>query len=430
MNQITIYKDNTLAGDVLIPASKSIIHRAIIAGALSKKEVIINNAYISNDISATLNAITSLGASYTIEGNDLHIFGFKSFHLDKDVEIDAKESGSTLRFIIPLCTLFDKKVIIKGEESLFVRPLDVYSKLFNENGAIFIKHKDYLEIDGSLNYFDSVIDGSISSQFISGLLFMAPLLKTDTTLKIKNLQSIPYVKLTIKVLELAGIKLKYDQKLSRIFIYGNQEYNLDQITSFGDYSQAANFFVLNALTNYDIRIKGLKEDSIQGDKEIVDIVGIYKYYQEHRTILKKKGQNFHFNLRWMDKLPIIDISQTPDLGPILMVLLTKTGGYLKNFRRLIYKESNRVLSMTEELRKFGVVVKEMGKYLYIPKYLGDNLQGLIDSHNDHRVLMAMVVMGLSYNQEMVIEKYEAVNKSYPSFFDDLVKLGVKLHKNE
>ena len=426
VNQKRIYQDNILKGNVVIPASKSIIHRAIIAGALSKKEVIINNAYISNDILATLNAISSLGARYELIGNDLHIYGFKSFHLDKDVVIDAKESGSTLRFIIPLCTLFDKKVIFKGEESLFVRPLDVYERIFKDNNATFNKNKDYLEIDGTLSNFRNVIDGSISSQFISGLLFMAPLLKNDTILKIKNLQSIPYVRLTIKVLELSGIKLKYNQKLSNITIYGNQEYNLENITSFGDYSQAANFFVLRAMTGYDIHIIGLKEDSIQGDKEIIDIVRNYEYYERHHSILQKKGQNFHLSLRRIDKLPVIDISQTPDLGPILMVLLTKTGGYLKNFRRLIYKESNRVLSMTEELRKFGVVVKEMGKYLYIPKYNGDTLQGSIDSHNDHRVLMAMVMMGLAYNQEMVIENADAVNKSYPSFFDDLGKLGVKL----
>ena len=430
MNQMKIINNNILSGELEVPGSKSVIHRAIIASTLSKGKSIIRNVHLSDDITATLNAITVLGAKYSYHDNELEITGIRNFHLEDDIVIDCKESGSTLRFLVPLCTLFDKKVTFIGAESLFLRPLYVYESLFVDNNCLFIHNKTSLVIRGDLNNFKKIIDGSVSSQFITGLLFYLPFKKEDTTLKIKKLQSKSYVRLTLRVLEEAGIKYQCKEDLSRITVYGNQEYKASIYQSFGDYSQASNFFTLKALTSTNFGILGLDSRSVQGDKVIKDIIENYLYFIKNGNILSDNAQNLGISINKKEKRIIIDISETPDLGPILMVLLTLGGGYLKNFRRLIYKESNRVLSMTEELRKFGVVLKEKGKYLYIPKYNGDTLRGTIDSHNDHRVIMALVIMGIAYNQEMVITNYQAVNKSYPEFFNDLIKIGVKIIKDE
>lgn len=426
MNQIRINKDNVLCGELEVPGSKSIIHRSIIAAALTKGKTIIRNVHLSDDLNATLNAISVLGAKFVYNNNEIEITGFESFKLDHEITIDCHESGSTLRFLIPIALLFNQKITFIGTKNLFLRPLYVYETLFLDNNCLFIRGDSSLTVRGSLDDFKKKIDGTVSSQFITGLLFYLPFRKEDTILKIKNLQSKPYVRLTIKVLEEAGIKIKYNDDMSKITVFGNQEYHFHDLNAFGDYSQAANFYTLKAMTNSDFSVLGLNENTAQGDKVIVDIIKNYLYFIQNGVFLDNNVQNLGLSINKKEKCIIIDIGETPDIGPILMVLLTKNGGYLKNYQRIIYKESNRVLAMTEELRKFGVVLKEKGKYLYIPKYNGDVLRGVIDSHNDHRIVMAMAIMGIAYNQEMVITNAFAINKSYPEFFNDLVKIGVKL----
>lgn len=419
-----MYPNNFIGGTIDVPASKSILHRLIVASFLTKGESIINNATLSDDILATIRAVEALGAKVEINGDVIKVTGRETYELDHDVVIDCGESGSTLRFLIPICTLFNRNIKLVGKESLFVRPLDVYEKIFKDNNATFIKEKDSLIVGGTLDKISGPIDGSISSQFISGLLFILAKRKEDTTLHIKSLQSKPYVALTIEVLKCYGIKVDYNQYLQKIKVYGNQEFHPTIEESSGDYSQAANFFVLRALTNAKIKLNGLNPLSMQGDKKIIELID--NYYQ-NTPILAKLSPKLASKL---NKRVVIDVAHIPDLGPILMVLLTHNGGYITNFRRLIFKESNRVLSMTEELRKFGVVVKELGKRIYIPKYNGETLRGDIDPHNDHRVLMAMVIMALAYNQEAVINDVETVNKSYPNFFNDLEKIGVKIERYE
>ena len=416
MSRIKIFSNNNIGGTINLPASKSILHRLIVASLLTEGTSIINDATISDDILATINAVRQLGAKVEVNGSTIRITGISDFNLQEDVVIDCGESGSTLRFLIPICTLFNRNIKFIGKESLFVRPLDVYEDVFRYNNATFIKEKDSLTVGGEIKEIKGAIDGSISSQFISGLLFVLALKDHDTVLRVKSIQSKPYVFLTIEVLKCFGIRVDYNHRLRRLKVYGNQKYKPTVEESSGDYSHAANFFVLRALTNAKINLVGLNPLSLQGDKQIISIIDSY-------------FQTMPFSLK-INKETVIDVKHIPDLGPILMVLLTHHGGYIKNFRRLIYKESNRVLSMTEELRKFGVVVKELGKKIYIPKYNGEALHGEIDSHNDHRVLMAMVMMALIYNQEAIINDVEAVNKSYPNFFNDLEKIGVKLERYE
>ena len=373
---------------------------------------------------ATINACIALGAKIEIGEDTIKIRGIESFDLKEDVVLDCGESGTTLRLLIPICTLFNRNIKIIGKESLFVRPLGAYQRLFSDNNATFIKNKDSIIIGGKLDNFKRPIDGSMSSQFVSGLLFILALKPYDTTLKIRHLKSRPYVNLTIETLKSYGVRAIYNEYLRRIKVFGNQTYRPAIVESSADYSHAANFLVLKALTGAKITLSGLDPLSMQGDKIIIRLID---YYFKNLPI--HKGNSLKDRLK-INKNIVFDVKDYPDLGPILMVLLTHSGGYLKNFRRLIYKESNRVLSMIEEMRKFGAVLKEKGNRLYIPKYNGETLSGDIDPHNDHRILMAMVMMALIYNQEAIVNDYEVVDKSYPAFFNDLEKIGVKLIRHD
>ena len=420
MGKVKILSSNNLHGDITLPASKSVLHRLLIASMLCDGTSIIHHTSLSDDILATISCCEALGAKIEVLDEEIKVIGVSNFHLDHDVTLNCGESGTTLRLLIPICTLFDRDITIIGKESLFVRPLYVYEKLFSENNAKFERDGDKIIVGGKLTNFSHAIDGSISSQFISGIMFVCAMQEKNITLKVHKLQSVPYVNLTIETLKRFGVHIDFNHYLNKIKVYGGTKLRPVIEESSGDYSHAGNFFVLRALTSSSITFHGLDPLSMQGDKAIIRIIDNYfKHGQIYAN--EKKG------LLKRNKDIVIDVKDIPDLGPIIMVLLTHSGGYIKNFKRLIFKESNRVLSMIEELRKFGVVVKEEGNKLYIPKYMGEPLRGDIDSHNDHRICMAMVIMALCYHQDdVVVNDYEVVNKSYPNFFKDLERIGVKL----
>lgn len=418
MSKITITNNNLINGIINVPASKSYLHRAIIASSLASGRSVIKNITLSNDILATLHAMEKLGAHVEIGDDELIIDGITNFKLDNDIMIDCGESGSTLRFIIPILTLFTGNIKLTGSYYLFSRPMNVYEKLFEENNAKFLKKDNEIIISGTLTDFSNPIDGTISSQFITGLLFMLPLLNKDTTLYIDNLESKPYLDLSIDLLKTYGITVDCNKDYSKIYVKGNQKYNPAFFNNVGDYSQAANFYVLRALTKANIEIFGLNPNSLQGDKVILDVVDKYNKMTLDKNKLFKKN-----------KL-VIDIKDTPDVGPIIMVLLSRYGGVIKNYERLVYKESNRIEAMTSELAKFGVSVTEEKNKIIVSPYNGKVVEEVIDSHNDHRICMAMAIMGLWCNQEITISNYECIDKSYPNFFYDLEAIGVKIEKHE
>lgn len=392
---VTIKKSRA-TGTIAAPPSKSAAHRALICGALSEGSEIKNIEY-SNDILATLDCLAALGAGVEKNENIITLGGLNPF-VSKSATLDCRESGSTLRFMIPLCMLSGKKITLTGSERLFARNLTIYEEIAKQNSILFEKGKDSLTVCGTLKSGDYKIAGNISSQFISGLLFALPLSDGDSTIEITGeYESEPYVDLTLKALSDFGVVI---EKSDRIYkIKGAQKYVSKNMTVEGDYSNAAFLDGFNLLGG-DVTVTGLDESSLQGDK-------IYKKMYDG---LKREEKQF-------------DLSQCPDLAPVMFALSAVYGGaHFTGTKRLKIKESDRAAVMAQELLKFGIKVDVndndvtvYGGELKTPR---DTLCG----HNDHRIVMSLSLLctltGGSINEA------ESVAKSYPDFFSKIKSLGI------
>ena len=329
-------------GEVSVPTSKSVAHRMLICASLSKGKSVINNVTLSNDILATISCLKSLGAEIKVDNNTVTVIGIQK-EKPEEVELDANESGSTLRFLIPLSSYLATKVNFKGSEKLISRPLKIYEELFEKENLKFELDVNKLCIMGNLDSDYYEIDGGVSSQFISGLLFYLPLLNHDSVIKIiGDYQSKSCTDLTISSLKEFGVNVleKEDGKL--LYIKGNQEYKACSVSVEGDYSQAAFFLVLGAINN-DLKVKGLNLSSKQGDMDIV-------------RVLKEAGANLEVDNDYIVSKKSfisskdINLEDIPDLGPILSVLFANALGKSKlyNAKRLRYKESDRILDETHK----------------------------------------------------------------------------------
>jgi len=405
-------------GAIRVPSSKSDAHRAIISASLAQGQTsLIKGVDFNDDILATIEAMKAFGANIEIEGNSVKVKG-ASLSLKDELYFDAKESGSTLRFLIPLFAHFSKKTIVTGSKRLLERPLDVYLELMKD--GILLKN-DNLILDYKFKGNNFVISGNISSQFISGLLFLLPLLKEDSIIEIlPPFESKSYVLMTISTLKKFGINIKMED--NKIFIHGNQEYKACSYEVEGDFSQAAFFIVLGSLNN-DLVIKGLNKDSLQGDKVIIDILrsmGAQIEFSEERVLVKKSKLNG----------TIIDIADCPDLGPILMVVASFSQGETRliNAGRLRLKESDRVSSMEKELRKFGVDIYSNNDEVIIKGCSNFIISNeIINSHNDHRIAMSLSILMTSLNDgHIILDNAQCINKSYPNFYKDLNSINGKV----
>ncbi len=413
-NVITLFPTN-LTGEVNIPPSKSLTHRALICASLAKGRSIITNVIFSDDILATLSSLQHIGAKFTIEDNTVIVQGVRKIKYDGTI-LNCNESGSTLRFLIPLLSLSNKEVIFSGKESLIKRPQSIYQKIFEENGHMFTQSKDRIVVKGSINAKDYILDGDISSQFFSGLLFALPLLKEDSKIIIKgNLESKSYIDLTIDILEQFGVKI--EQIENGYFIRGNQQYIPTNYRVEGDFSQAA-FFLVAGVVNGNIKINDLEHDSIQGDKEIIDIIKHMKgkvIYTENGFVTEKSNTAG----------TTIDISNCPDLGPIIAVLgaLSKGSTTIINAHRLRLKESDRILSTVNTLSALGATIKNIDDKIVI--YGKKELEGgvTVDSYNDHRIAMMTSIAVLRCKKEVTLTNSNAITKSYPHFYEDYKSVG-------
>ena len=392
---VTIKKSKA-KGIIAAPPSKSMAHRALICGALSGGSEIYNIEY-SNDILATLDCLTALGAKIEIQGSKIKCGGLNPFSA-KETTLDCRESGSTRRFMIPLAFLSGAKITLTGSERLFARNLTIYEEIAKQNSIIFEKGKNSITICGKLKSGNYKIAGNISSQFISGLLFALPLLNGDSTLEITGeYESEPYVDLTIKSLSDFGVTI---EKCGRTYkIKGNQKYKTKNITVEGDYSNAAFLDGFNLLGG-DVKVIGLDENSLQGDK-------IYKRMYEG---LKTGEKQF-------------DLSNCPDLAPVMFALSAVFGGaHFTGTKRLKIKESDRAAAMQTELKKFGIKVdvndNDVTIYDGELKAPSETLCG----HNDHRVVMALSLLCTLTGGS--ISEAGSVAKSYPDYFSKLKTLGI------
>lgn len=417
---ITI-KPKPLTGSVSVVSSKSLSHRYIIASALASGTSVIENVLDSDDIIATKEALRALGTEF----DGKKVIGHELI-LNHSI-IDCKESGSTLRFMIPIALLQKEKVTFTGSKRLPYRSLDAYFDLFDKKNIHYSRPDDAylpLEVKGPLRAGYYPISGDVSSQFLTGLLFALPLLKKDSVIEMTTpIESRGYVNLTLDTLRLFGIHiLEVDQYF---YIKGGQKYIPQIATVEADYSQAA-FWMIAGLIGDKIELSNLDPLTKQGDYKIVDIiksmVGNIMYDDVSRIYKVEPSETFGIT---------IDLSQIPDLGPILMVLaaLSQNETTFINASRLKIKESDRLDAMYQTLIKFGVQVELHKDQMKIKgqKMLKGNQS--FESFNDHRIVMAIAIAAIKADGPVTILNAEAVSKSYPKFFEVYQNLGGDIHES-
>ncbi|MDU6984976.1 MAG: 3-phosphoshikimate 1-carboxyvinyltransferase [Terrisporobacter othiniensis] len=421
MGDLKIYPSK-LKGEVKIPPSKSMAHRAIICAALSDNSCRIDNIDYSDDIIASIDAMKSLGAIITKNEDYVEIVGaYKDIQSTENNRIiDCNESGSTLRFLVPISLLFKGSSKFVGKGNLGKRPLTTYYNIFDKQNIHYSYEKDNLnlEIRGELKGGTFEVEGNVSSQFISGLLFTLPLLKEDSKIIITtNFESKSYVDLTLKVMKDFGIEI-INKDYKEFIIKGNQKYEARNYRVEGDYSQGAFFLCADAIGN-EIVCKDLDINSLQGDKEIIDIL------KKMNVEIMVKGNEIEGKRKKKLKSTYIDGSQCPDIIPVLasVAALAKGRTEIVNVGRLRIKECDRLAAITSELNKLGANIIEKEESIIIDGV--DELQGdnVVWSHNDHRIAMTLAVVSSRCKMPIVIKDYDCVSKSYPKFFEDFEKIG-------
>lgn len=420
-----------LNGTIEIPPSKSYSHRAVIAAALAEngKKSKIDNLKFSVDITTTTDIMENWGAEIERFESALEIIGNGGKVAPRDKYVQCNESGSTIRFLIPVGITSENELVFDGKGKLVDRPLDSYYKIFKEQGLKYetIGGKLPLTVNGKLKSGNYEIDGNISSQFITGLLYALPLLEGDSKLIInKNLESKGYVDLTLEILKLAGIEIVNNDYKS-FDIRGNQTYKPFNYTVEGDYSQVAFWIVAGIISaNRDNEVKCLhvNKNSLQGDREIIEIVtrmgANLEIFDDYVIVKPSKTKG-----------TVIDISQCPDIGPVLTVLSALSEGETRiiNGERLRIKESDRITSIKTELNKLGANVAEEGDSLIIQGVEGFRGGVTVNAWNDHRIAMSLAVASTRCEKEIILEEAESVRKSYPHFWDDFVKMGGEIEKD-
>jgi 3-phosphoshikimate 1-carboxyvinyltransferase len=342
-----------------------------------------------------------LGAEYEKEGDTVTIKGIDIRRSTPTKPLACNESGSTLRFFLPLCLLSGNEATLKGTEKLLSRPLSVYENICKEQQISYIKNEDSVSVKGVISAGDYKIPGNISSQFISGLLFALPLCEKDSTIDIiPPIESRSYLDLTIEALAEFGVEIKWQDERT-LFIKGNQTYQPKNTSVEGDYSNAA-FFDALRLFGHEVSVTGLSETSRQGDKAYL------KCFE-----LLSKGT------------PTIHIGDCPDLGPILMAIAAaKNGAVFTGTKRLKIKESDRGAAMASELAKFGVSVTVHEDSIVVYPLSFHAPTETLYGHNDHRIVMALATL-LSMTGG-TIDGAEAVKKSLPEYFERMKELGADL----
>lgn len=418
-----IIKPSPLEGSIMIPPSKSLSHRAIIAASLAEGKSVIKNVLYSKDIKATIDAMRACGAQIEEYEDYLIIHGSKVKRAKS--QINANESGSTIRFMIPIALVINEPIEFMGENHLVKRPLDTFFEIFDNQGISYERGENYLplKVNNGLKSGEFKVRGDISSQFITGLLYALPLLDGDSKIVITtNLESKGYIDLTLDMLMKFGIHIE-NRDYKEFYIKGNQSYTPYDYTIEGDFSQSAFFLVANCL-GANIKLKAMNMDSHQGDKKILEDIKAFgsKIHYENEELYADSGNTTG---------AVIDFSQSPDLGPALTVLAALSQGKSEfvNAGRLRIKECDRITCMKEELEKLGahIIEHEDGMEIYgVNEFHGATL----DSHNDHRVAMSLAMASLKTKGDIKILNASCVSKSYPNFWEVFEKLGGKITYEE
>lgn len=391
-----------LKGQITAPPSKSYAHRLLICAALAKGQSRISGISGSDDMKATLSCMEALGAKTTRDGQVVFVDGIPGKCSGIPV-LNCNESGSTLRFFIPVSLVFADEAVFTGTQRLIERGVGIYEEMLAPSGIRFEKSPAAIKVKGSLRAGSYTMRGDMSSQFASGMLFCLPLLEGDCVLTITEpVESRSYIDITLDALKSFGIGITEGPE-NTFNIKGGQAYKPQETFVEGDWSNAAFLYAFNSLGS-DIKTEGLNENSTQGDKACVKLFSALD-----------------------EKDPKIDLSDCPDLGPVLFAAAAaKGGGHFTGIRRLRIKESDRARAMADELLKFGITCKINENDMIIEKGELKKPKETLNAHNDHRIAMSLAVLSSITGGE--IEGAQAVKKSWPGFFEDMEKLGLKTEK--
>ncbi len=400
--KVTLHK-GVARGQVSAPPSKSYAHRHMVCAGLSDGVSRISGIAESEDMLATIDCLRTMGKQVTLENGLLTVEPGET--KDKDPVYPCRESGSTLRFFLPLALVKGDKAVFTGSTRLLARGIGVYRDLFQDKGISVTETEDSILLNGRLTPGEYTVVGNVSSQFVSGLLFALPLLSGDSTLRIlPPVESKPYIRMTVDVMKTYGVTV--EEREDNLFVIpGDQTYRFAETAVEGDWSNAAIWLAMSALGG-EVTVTGLKEDSLQGDKVCVEAIEALR--KGHATV---------------------DVSQCPDLAPVLFAFAAAMhGGVFTGTRRLKIKESDRAAAMQEELKKFGISVDVADNRAEVYAGILHPPVEPLNGHNDHRIVMALALLCTVTGGD--IPDAQAVGKSYPAFFRDLRKVGIQAEEKE
>ena len=388
----------TARGTVAAPPSKSMAHRLLICAGLAEGNSVVRGVDPSQDILATSDCLAALGASLSVKGNTVAVRGCDPRKAAPAV-LRCRESGSTLRFMIPLCLLSGSRMRLEGSEMLLSRPLSVYEEICRVRGLVLRREDGGLAAEGILTSGEYTVPGNISSQFVSGLLFALPLLNGDSVIRLlPPVESRSYLDLTVRALRDAGIPVRWLDDVT-LLVPGKSVYRARETEVEGDWSNAAFFAALNCIGG-DVSVTGLRENSLQGDRVCRELF----------TRLAAGPSE-------------LDLTDCPDLAPVLFAVAALCrGGVFTGTRRLRFKESDRGAVMAEEMAKFGVILALEENRITVPAVPLHAPREFLSSHNDHRIAMALSL--LCTRSGGIIHGAEAVRKSFPDYWDRLASLGI------
>ena len=404
-------------GTVNVPPSKSDVHRAIICAAMANGVSRISPVALSNDIKATIGCIKALGAEAVLENNVLTVDG-TNMYKNKPALLDCGESGSTLRFFIPIAAVGNINATFVGKGKLPQRPIGIFTEALPKAGTTCKTEGGLpLEIKGQLKSGIFEIPGNVSSQFITGLLLALPILEGDSEIVLTSpLESVGYIAMTIRTMKQFGVNIQATEK--GWHIKGGQSYKTCDYTTDGDWSQAAFFMVLGAVSG-KVTVKGVAKDSTQGDKKCAEILAQFgaKVTQLDNEVTVEKEEL---------KATTIDASQIPDLVPVLSVCAAFAEGTTKiiNAERLRIKECDRLKATAELLNNLGGKVKELSDGLEITGVSSLKV-GNVNGYNDHRIVMSAAVCAARSDEDITATFAMSINKSYPDFYIDYNSIGGK-----
>ncbi len=414
--EVTLNPKN-FGGKITAPASKSYLQRAIAIAAFAKGKTKIEGYTSSKDSDAALDIIRQLGAKVETKGSSIEIEAIEDLNTD-NLNIHCGESGLGSRMFIPLVSQFSQTISITGEGSLLTRPLDMVENALIQLGKKVKSNNGYLpfEISGKVKNHHLQIDGSETSQLLTGLLILMPLLSKDSVIKVNNLKSKPYIQMTLDILK--EFEIEIENRNFKVFkIRGNQKLQARDYKVESDWSGAAFWIVAGAIKG-NVEIEGLNPHSSQADKAILDALlmsGVRYFWKDGKILTVEKSELKAFEF---------DATDCPDLFPPLACLAANANGIskIKGVHRLTHKESNRTQSIISEFGKIGIQIHVVGDEMLI-EGKPFNRGGITDSHNDHRIAMAMAIMSLTAQNPITITQAQAVNKSYPKFWADFSRLS-------